>query len=142
MKEMFLFLGVACLGCVIYHLGQKAIVSSMNPMIILMAVYIVSFLMAVITLPLFSSQGLTVGVHSLFCWPVLAIGIGVFMIEGGFLLAYRSGASMQWSGVAVNGFAAVVLLPLSMLLFSEKFSVTRSLGVLVTLAGMLLMTRK
>ena len=142
MREMIGFLAVAALGCIIYHMGQKAIVSSINPMVILMAIYIVSFFMSVFAVPLFSSKGAAGGVSALLCWPVFAIGVGVFLIEGGFLLAYRTGASIQWSGVAVNGFAAVVLLPISMLLFREKFSLVRSLGVLVTLAGMFMMTRR
>ena len=57
------------------------------------------------------------------------------MIELGFLLAYRSGGSAQWSGVAVNGTAALLIVPVSLLVFKETFSWQKVLGTALTLSG-------
>lgn len=142
MKDVYLYLGVATLGVVIYHLGQKAINPSVNPMVLLMAVYLVAFLLALVAAPGFQTPGQAVWVRQIISWPVLVVGVGVILIEGGFLLAYRFGGSLQWSGVAVNGLAAVVLIPVAVTTFQEHLSSTRILGVLLTLAGMALMARK
>jgi drug/metabolite transporter (DMT)-like permease len=139
MKEVIASLTVATLGCVIYHAGQKAISPSANPMGLLMAIYAIAFLLAALALPFFRAPGQTPAqLH----WPVFAVGLGVILIEGGFLLAYRYGGSLQWSGVVVNAVAALVLVPLAVFLFREKFSLVRALGILVTLSGMALMARK
>jgi drug/metabolite transporter (DMT)-like permease len=142
MKDINLYLGVATLGIVIYQLGQKVISPSVNPMILLMGVYLVAFLLAFAAVPFFNVPGQHVWVRQIISWPVLVVGIGVVLIEGGFLLAYRYGGSLQWSGVAVNGLAAVVLIPVAIFTFHEDLSPSRMIGVLLTLTGMALMARK
>ena len=68
--------------------------------------------------------------------------MSVLLIEIGFLLAYRTGGSLQWSGVAVNGVAALLLLPAALLVFRETFSPIRAAGLLLTVSGLALMTRR
>ncbi len=142
MKDVYLALGIATVGAVIYHTGQKAIAPDVNPMVLLIGVYAVAVLIAVAAIPFFRSADQSDSAKHLLTWPVLAVGIGVILIEGGFLLAYRAGGSLQWAGIAVNGLAAVVLVPIAVIAFREQFSTTRVLGVIVTLVGMALMTRK
>ncbi len=141
MKEVFAALAVATLGCVVYHAGQKAISPSVNPMVLLLGVYAVAFLMALAALPFFRGAGAP-GLRALASWPVVAVGLGALLIEIGFLLAYRAGGSMQWGGVAVNAAAAVILVPVAVLVFRESFSPSKALGIVVTLAGMALLVRK
>lgn len=141
MNQIFFFLGIAAVGNAIYHLGQKTIAPAANPMVLLMAVYAVAFLLAAAAAPFFRSTTAESWVVGVFSWPVLMLGAGVLLIEIGFLLAYRTGGSLQWSGVAVNGASAVLLVPIALLAFREAFSPGKALGILFTLAGMALMTR-
>ncbi len=142
MKDVYWALGVATIGAVIYHAGQKAMAADVNPMVLLIGVYGIAILLAVIAIPFFRAPAQSDSVRDMLSWPVVAVGIGVILIEGGFLMAYRAGGSLQWSGVAVNGLAAVVLVPIAVIAFREPFSLTRLVGVVVTLVGMLLMARK
>jgi hypothetical protein len=68
------------------------------------------------------------------------LGAGVVLIEIGFLLAYRSGNMLQWSGVAVNSASALLLFPIALVVFRESCSVSRLLGILLTLGGLALLT--
>ncbi|MDO4248638.1 MAG: hypothetical protein Q4C79_06725 [Neisseria sp.] len=70
------------------------------------------------------------------------MALGILMIELGFLLAYQSGGSAQWSGVAVNGAAALLLIPVSLLFFQEQFSWHKILGIVLTLSGMYFLVKK
>lgn len=140
MKDVLLSLSIAILGCVVYHAGQKAIAPTVNPLVLLMGVYAVAFLLALGALPFF--KGGTTGLRPLASWPVVAVGLGALLIEIGFLLAYRAGGSMAWGGVAVNGAAALILVPLAVFVFGESFTVQKALGIVVTLAGMALLVRK
>lgn len=142
MKDVVLYLAVATLGVAVYHLGQKTIAPSANPMALLMAVYAVAFLLAAAALPLFRTPGQATLPRDLLSWPVLVVGLGVLLIEGGFLLAYRSGGALQWSNVAVNGVAALVLLPVAVLVFGERLSAVRIVGILLTLSGLALIAKR
>lgn len=139
MKETLLFLGVAALGNAAYHLGQRTLTPAANPMVLLMAVYALAFGLSAAAAPFFRAApgaGVLAGVVS---WPVLVLAVGVVLIELGFVLAYRTGSVLQWSGVAVNGTSALILVPIALLVFREGFSLARLAGILLTLSGLWLM---
>jgi len=140
-KQLLLPLGIAAVGAVVYHVGQKSLPTATNPMVLLMAVYAVAFLLALGALPFFKAPSPGPLMAQVFNWPVVLVGIGVLLIEIGFLLVYRRGGSMQWTGIAVNGIAALLVLPIALFAFKESFSPSRALGVLLTLSGLILMTR-
>jgi len=142
MNQILVFLGIAAVGNAIYHLGQKTLHPGANPMILLMAVYAVAFGLAALAAPFFQNTAGISWKAQVFSWPVLVLGAGVLLIEIGFLLAYRVGGGLQWSGVAVNAVSALILLPIAILFFREGFSWPRVLGILMTLAGMALLTRR
>jgi drug/metabolite transporter (DMT)-like permease len=141
MKQALIFLGIAAMGNITYHLGQKTISPTANPMILLMAVYGVAFLLCAAAAPFFRDTSGLAWSAQILSWPVLVLGAGVVLIEIGFLLAYRSGDILQWSGVAVNGASAVLLIPIALVVFREAFSLERVIGILLTLAGLALVTR-
>jgi drug/metabolite transporter (DMT)-like permease len=139
---MLLFLLLAALGNAIYHVCQKSLAPTANPMVLLMAGYAVAFLGAALAAPFFRGASSESWLAQVSSWPVLMLGVSVLMIEIGFLLAYRTGGSVQWSGVAVSGSAAILLLPAALLVFREAFSPVRAMGMVLTLSGLVLMTRK
>jgi drug/metabolite transporter (DMT)-like permease len=141
MKQLVLFLLIAALGNALYHVSQKTLAPAANPMVLLMAVYAVAFVAAALAAPFFRTSAPIAWTAQVFNWPVLALGVSVLLIEIGFLLAYRSGGSLQWSGVAVNGVSAILLLPVALLVFREAFSPARAMGLLLTLSGLAIMTR-
>lgn len=141
MKPMLFFLFIAALGNFLYHIGQKSLPSSTNPMLLLMVIYAISFVVCALMQPFFTSEpsinvmGLLTNVR------VWLVALGVILIEVGFLLAYRSGGSVQWSGVAVNGTAALLLIPVALLVFKEPFSIERITGIVITLVGLYFLTK-
>ena len=141
MKPMYVFLFTAAIGNFAYHLGQKTLPQTTNPMAILMIVYALAFVLSGLMLPYFSSEQDAAWQPLIFNWRVWLVALGVLLIEVGFLLAYRGGGSVQWSGVAVNGIAAVLLIPVAVLLFKEPLSIERIVGIVVTLFGLYLLVK-
>ena len=141
MRQALIFLAIAALGNVTYHVGQKTLPSTANPMVLLMAVYAVAFVLSAVDAPFFPSPVGIPWTAQVLRWPVLVLAAGVLLIEIGFLLAYRSGDILQWSGVAVNGASALLLVPIALLAFREAFSPARAVGILLTLVGLALLTR-
>jgi drug/metabolite transporter (DMT)-like permease len=142
MKPLFLFLFLAAFGNAVYHVGQKCLPSQANPMVQLMAVYAAAFLLSAAAAPFFRGPATLSWTAQAFSWPVLVLAVGVLLIEVGFLLAYRTGGSLQWSGAAVNGVAALMLMPVAVAAFREHFSPAKALGVVLTLVGLFLVARK
>lgn len=142
MKPMIPFILLTTLGMGIYHVGQKLQPAHANPMVLLMGVYGVAFALAALAAPLFRTVGDASVASQLLSWPVLAVGVGVLLIELGFLLVYRTGGALQWASIGVSALTAVLLVPVAVLVFRESFSFTRIAGMLLTLAGLVLMTWK
>lgn len=142
MNRVIAFLLVAALGNAIYHLGQKTAPSGANPLLVLMAVYALAFLMTALAAPFLPGGLGPIDWGLLTRWPLWLLALGAVLIELGFLMAYRSGGALQWSGVVMNGVAALLLLPFAVLAFREPLNPSRIIGIGVTLAGMWLLTRK
>ena len=113
MKSTLWFLFIAALGNFSYHIGQKALPQNTNPMMLLMVIYAIAFASCAALLPFFKDAETLSVVQLLSVWQIWLVALGVLLIEIGFLLAYRSGGSLQWSGVAVNGAAALMLIPVA-----------------------------
>jgi drug/metabolite transporter (DMT)-like permease len=141
MRQTLLFLAVAALGNVTYHLGQKTLSPTANPMVLLMAVYAIAFAICGVAAPFFQAGSAAFSAAQVLSWPVLVLAAGVALIEIGFLLAYRSGSMLQWSGVAVNGAAALLLVPIALVGFRESFSLSRMAGIALTVGGLALLAR-
>jgi drug/metabolite transporter (DMT)-like permease len=142
MKPYVLFLLMAVAGTLMYHVGQKTLQASASPMVLLMAVYGWAFLMAAAAAPFFRvTDGPALSVL-VFSRPVLLLALGVFLVEVGFLIAYRYGAPLQWSAAAVNGLSAALLVPLAVVAFGETLSATRLAGILCVTAGLFLFVRE
>ena len=150
MKPLVVALAVATLGAVIYHLGQKLVPPTAHPMAVLMAAYAVAFTVSAVALPCFQPAGQVAPWRAAFTGMAtgpgvrvaLVLGLGVLLIEVGFLLAYRAGGSLQSANVIVNGGAALVLVPIAIGVFKEAFSPLKAMGVLLVLAGLLVLTRR
>lgn len=143
MNVMLLFLLVAAFGNCFYHIGQKSLDIGGNPMLLLSCCYAAALLLTLAAAPWFGEMKLAQNWRELAVnWRIWLVAAGTVLIECGFLLAYRSGGSAQWSGVAVNGTAALMLIPLSLLVFHESFSLQKLAGIVLTLAGLYFLVKK
>lgn len=143
MSKFIFFLLIAALGNTAYHIGQKSLHDQTgNPMLILLVYYAAAMVLCLLAMPMFGQSHLATVGELLGNWRVWLVALGILLIELGFLLAYQAGGSAQWGGVAVNGAAALLLIPLSIFVFQETFSWTKALGILLTLSGLYFLVKK
>jgi drug/metabolite transporter (DMT)-like permease len=140
-QALAIAMATAITGQVLYQVMQKGVSHSAHPVLSLLAFY---GLAALLSLPLFwvfpLRGGLREGLGGL-NWPVLGVAASIVLIELGFLLAYRSGGSLQASYVTSAAFTTGALVVLGTLLYSEAFSLTKLAGLGLALAGIWLLSR-
>lgn len=143
LSKFVFFLMIAALGNTAYHVGQKSLHDQTgNPMLILLVYYAVAMVLCALAMPMFGKPDFGAVGALLGNWRVWLVALGILLIELGFLLAYQAGGSAQWGGVAVNGAAALLLIPLSIFVFQEHFSWTKAAGILLTLSGLYFLVKK
>jgi len=134
----YLSIIIAIVSSVLYHVFQRAIAPDAHPVISVLITYVTAFLLS---LPLFSLFPLeenlsrTLGKIN---WASFALALAIVGLEVGFLLAYRAGWNISVAGILANAAAALVLLPIGLVLFTEKPSLVNILGVLVCIAGLVM----
>lgn len=137
-----LSIGIAIASSVLYHVFQKAIAPGVHPIISVLVTYVTAF---VLSLPLFALFPLDETLSDAFGsvnWASYALAVAIVGLEVGFLLAYRAGWNINLVGIAANVAAALILLPLGALLFDEKLSLINMLGVLVCVAGLVMVNAR
>jgi len=75
-------------------------------------------------------------------WHALAMGVAIACCEIGVLLAYRAGWPVGSTGVSISAAMTLILLPVGVLVFSEALTLARVTGIVMTIGGLYLMTRK
>jgi len=131
---------IAIGGMVTYHLLQKSIVAQVHPVASLATTYLCALVgtaLLVIAYPL--REGFVASMRAV-GWPSCALGISVVAIELGFLLAYRSGWSLNVAAGYANVATILILFPLGLLAFGEPFSTRKAAGVVLAAVAVFLLS--
>jgi len=73
---------------------------------------------------------------------VFTLGVAAALIELGFLVAYRSGWRISIAAVATNAAAAIVLIPIGLLVFKDHLSLRNVVGLIFCVVGLALVIRQ
>lgn len=144
-KSMFLFyfsITLAICSSALYHFTAKSTPSNVNFTVSLLVTYAVAFAVVLVTLVFFPiKNGLASELRQL-NWASIALAIAVVGIEFGFLLTYRAGWNLGIAAVLVNVVASLILVPVAIFVFRDKISWINILGILVCLAGLVMLNWK
>jgi multidrug transporter EmrE-like cation transporter len=144
-KPMFLFyfsITLAIASSALYHFVAKSTPSNVNFTVSLLVTYAVAFVVTLLGFFFFpATNGVTAELKQL-NWASIGLAIAVVGIEFGFLLTYRSGWNLGIAAVLVNVIASLILVPVAIILFKDKISWINILGILVCLAGLVMLNWK
>jgi multidrug transporter EmrE-like cation transporter len=142
---MFLFyfsITLAICSSALYHFVAKSTPSNVNFTVCLLVTYAVAFVVVLLTFIFFPiKNGLTVELKHL-NWASIGLAIAIVGIEFGFLLTYRSGWNLGIAAVLTNVVASLILVPVAIFIFKDKISWVNILGILVCLAGLVMLNWK
>ena len=144
-KSMFLFyfsITLAICSSALYHFTAKSTPSNVNFTVSLLVTYTVAFAVVLLTFIFFPiKNGLAFELKQL-NWASIGLAIAVVGIEFGFLLTYRAGWHLGIAAVLTNVVASLILVPVAIFFFKEKISWVNILGILVCLAGLVMLNWK
>lgn len=126
---------------VVYNIAQKSTPQNANPFAALLVTY---FTAIAITLIAFffnrSDKGLLQSFADL-NWTSLVLGVAIVGLELGFLLAYRAGWNISVGSLVANILLALMLIPVGIIFYHEGFSVSKIIGAVFCIAGLLLINK-
>lgn len=142
---MFLFyfsITLAILSSALYHFAQKLIPANVNPLVSVIAAYLVSMVLCFVLLIFMPPQGGVVAAFKQLNWTTLLLALSIIGLEVGFLLVYRAGWSVGIASVLANVTASLLLVPVALFLFKDKLSPVNIIGILVCLVGLVMLNWK
>lgn len=145
MKPMFLFyfsITLAIASSAFYHFVAKSTPSNVNFTVSLLVTYAVAFVITLLGFFFFpATNGIAAEIKQL-NWASIGLAIAIVGIEFGFLLTYRSGWNLGIAAVLVNVVASLILVPVAIYVFKDNISWVNILGILVCLAGLVMLNWK
>ena len=144
-RNMFLYyfsITLAIASSALYHFVAKSTPSNVNFTVSLLVTYAVAFVVTLVGFFFFpATNGITAELKRL-NWASIGLAIAVVGIEFGFLLSYRSGWNLGIAAVLATVVASLILVPVAILVFKDKISWVNILGILVCLAGLVMLNWK
>ena len=142
---MFLFyfsISLAILSSAFYHFVAKSTPSNVNFTVSLLVTYVLAFVVTLIGFLFFPVRNGVLTEIKQLNWASIGLAIAVVGIEFGFLLVYRSGWNLGIAAVLVNVVASLILVPVAIWVFKDKISWINIMGILVCLAGLVMLNWK
>jgi len=132
---------LAAISTVLYNLFQKLTPPDANPALALSITYGISLAAPLALFGFYPPTHLGAALPKL-NWASFALGLAIFGVEIGTLLAYRAGWQVSLLAITVNVAASVALVLIGSLFFKEKLSLVNLLGILVCLGGLAMVNFK
>lgn len=142
---MFLFyfsITLAILSSAFYHFSAKSTPSNVNFTVSLLVTYAVAFVVTLFGFFFFPIQNGFIAEMKQLNWASIGLAIAIVGIEFGFLLVYRSGWNLGIAAVLTNVIASLILVPVAIFIFKDKLSWVNVAGILVCLAGLVMLNWK
>ena len=139
----FTFVGPPLLvigGSLLYHVAAKSVPKTVAPLAALIGVYFTALVASLVAYAIANRTALS-PISAIGHPTIAAVGLGVLMIELGFLLTYRAAWPVSMASVMINGIVAVLLLPVGAALFGETITFVRLMGVVLCLLGLTLLQK-
>lgn len=137
-----IWLGIAIVATVAYHLVLKLTPAAVNPYLSLAVTYaIVTAVFVALYVAMPGSASLRESLQQL-NWTALGLAAAIVFLDLGFLMLYRTGFNVSLGQLVTQSAAALLLLLLGVAFFQEKLSLANVGGILLCVVGLWLINRR
>ena len=137
-----LWLSLAIVATVAYHVVMKLTPAGANPLLSLMLTYGAVAVLLGGALALAPGEFVWREEVRHLNWTAIALALAIIGLDLGFILLYRSGFEVSLGALVTQSAAAMLLVGVGVLVFREKLSLPNGLGIALCLAGLWLVNRR
>lgn len=130
------------LSNVIYNITQKSTPSSLNPFVTLLVTYLVAAVISFIGMFFIKAEKGIIASFGAINWTCIVLAFAVVGLEVGYLLAYRAGWNISTVTIIANILLAIILIPIGILMYREKFEPAKIIGIILCVGGLILLNKK
>lgn len=135
-------IGLVVLSNVIYQICAKSIPSGINPFASLVITYLIAAAVSIVLFFTTNRGGNLVQEFGKLNWAPLVLGIVIIGLETGFIYAYKAGWQVSMAQIVQSSFLAVILIFVGFLMYHEALTLNKILGVVICLAGLIVINYK
>lgn len=127
---------------IMYNISQKSTPEKANPFVALLVTYTTAIVITAGVL-IFNrpEKGLIQSFKEL-NWTSLLLGLAIIGLEFGYLMAYRAGWNISVGSLVANIILALMLIPIGIIFYKERFELTKVLGSVFCIIGLILINKK
>jgi multidrug transporter EmrE-like cation transporter len=131
-----MWLAIAIVATVGYHLVLKVTPGAVNPFLSLAATY------AIVTLAFVAIYAALPGAAAfreslqVLNWTAIGLAVAIVFLDLGFLMLYRAGFNVSLGQLVTQSAAALLLLLLGVAFFKDKLSLWNIAGILLCVVGL------
>lgn len=122
----------------LYHVCQKSISAKAHPLVSLGVTYTIALCLTLCLIPFFPVSGSLKDTFTSLNWASFLLPVAIIGLEAGYLLVYRSGWHLGVVAALTTAAIILLLVPISAVFFREPISIAKICGVLLCVAGILL----
>ena len=141
MTLFYFSITLAIASSAFYHFVAKSTPANVNFTVSLLVTYGVAFVATLFTFFFFPTSSVVSELKQL-NWASVGLAVAVMGIEFGYLLMYRAGWNLGIAAVLVTVLASLILVPVAVFVFKDKLSWVNIAGILVCLAGLVMLNWK
>lgn len=125
-----------------YHISAKSTPDSIHPLAALTVTYFVGAIVSGILYFALTRGGNIIAEYKKLNWASFVLGIVIVGLEAGFLYAYKAGWPVSIAQIVSSAVLAVILVFIGVILYKESLTWNKISGLLVCLAGLVLINLK
>ena len=125
-----------------YQICAKSVPDGMNPLASLTVTYLVGAAVSCTLYFLLNRNASLLREFRLLNWAPFVLGIAIVGLEVGFIYAFRAGWQVSMAQIVSSAILAVILIFVGYLLYHEAITWNKIVGIVVCLAGLVLINFK
>lgn len=141
---MYFYLPIITVVCssVIYHVCAKSTSPKINAFASLAVTYLIGAVVSAAAYYLTSPTKRLTEELSRVNWGTLVLGLDIVGLEAGNIFMYKVGWDISLGPLVTSSTLAVTLLAVGVLFYREELSLTKVLGIVLCVAGLILVNKK
>ena len=136
-------IGLIVLSNIFYHITTKTTPHEANAFLSLTVTYLVGGAVSFLVYFMTAGKGSTLKQELMnLNWSSFVLGIAIIGLEAGFIFAYRTGWKVNAAQLVASSILAIALIFVGFFLFKENITLRHIIGILVCIAGLVIINLK